>query len=126
MIEASKHVRKWRATVTAHAIAGIIHAERQGSRFPITGPATLIVTFHFNRPAYHYRTGKFRHLLRANAPREMQVGADLDKLVRAVGDALTDAGAIVDDKQIHLIRAAKKWCEPGRDSYVSIQLEGSS
>lgn len=125
IIESDPGLRKWRATLTAHAVAEIIHKERQGARYPITGPATLIVTFHFPRPKHHYRTGKYAHLLRDVAPRLMQTGPDLDKLVRAVGDALTDAGAVVDDKQIQLIRAAKKWCSPGEDPYVSIQLEGT-
>lgn len=126
IIESNPNIRKWRATLTAHAVAEIIHKERQGARYPLTGPATLIVAFHFPRPQYHYSRAKGReHQLLPSAPRLMQTGPDLDKLVRAVGDALTDAGAIVDDKQIQLIRAAKKWAGPGEDPYVSIQLEGT-
>lgn len=124
MIHSNPNLREWRARVAAHAIAEIIHTERrQQARWPATGPCTLIVTFHFPRPASHYRTGKFSTLLRPVAPRLMQVGPDLDKLVRAIGDALTDACAVVDDKQIHLIRAAKKWCDRTEEPYTSIQLE---
>lgn len=123
MIEASAGLKKWRATITAHAIAETIRAERNGGRWPATGPCTLIVTFHFPRPKHHYRTGKYAHLLRDVAPREMQVGPDLDKLVRAVGDAMTQGGVVVDDKQISVIRAAKKWTtEP---PYTTIQFEGT-
>lgn len=124
MIHSNPQVRAWRATVAAHAIAEIIRTERQGTAiWPATGPCTLITTFHFPRPKHHYRTGKFAHLLRAVAPREMWVGPDLDKLVRAIGDAMTDACAIVDDKQINLIRAAKKWTT--EQPYVTITLEGT-
>lgn len=123
MIEASKGLRQWRNHITAHALAETIHAERRGARWPATGPCTLIVTFHFTRPKHHYRTGKYAHLLRDVAPREMQVGPDLDKLVRAVGDAMTLGGVVIDDKQIMVIRAAKKWTtEP---SYTTIQIEGT-
>jgi len=124
MIHSNPNTRAWRATVAAHAIAEIIHTERRGQgTWPATGPVTLIVKFHFPRPRNHYRTGKFAHLLRAVAPREMWVGPDLDKLVRAIGDALVDACAIVDDKQINLIRAAKEWTE--EEPYASIHLEGT-
>lgn len=122
MIHNSPDLPKWRATIAAHAIAEIIHTERHRQAvWPATGPATLIATFHFPRPKSHYRTGKFAHLLRNVAPRQMFVGPDLDKLIRAIGDALVDACALVDDKQINLIRAAKKWTEG--EPYVSIQLE---
>lgn len=127
IIESNPNIRKWRATLTAHAVAEMIHIDRRdgGQHFPYTGPCTLIVAFHFPRPKHHYRSGKYADQLRAVAPRHMQVGPDLDKLVRAVGDALKDAGAITDDKQVNVIRAAKKWVGPGDEPYVSIQLEGT-
>lgn len=123
IVHSNPQVRAWRATVAAHAIAEIIRTERRGeAAWPTPGPCTLTAVFHFPRPKSHYRTGKFAHLLRTVAPRDMSVGPDLDKLVRAIGDALTDACVIVDDKQIHRIHAAKKWTEEA--PYVSIQLEG--
>jgi crossover junction endodeoxyribonuclease RusA len=112
MIHSNKDLPAWRATMGAYTIAEIVRKERQTSqRFPLTGPVDLAVTFSFPRPRTHYRTGRFSDLLRTAAPRYMQVGPDLDKLVRAVGDALTAACAILDDKQIHLIHAAKRWAD---------------
>jgi Holliday junction resolvase RusA-like endonuclease len=123
MIESSPHVRKWRATVASHTLAAIVREERQGhGTWPATGPCRLTVTFHFPRPKHHYRTGKFATVLRAVAPARMQTGPDLDKLVRAIGDALTDACAILDDRQIDVIYAGKKWTE--EDPYTSITVEG--
>lgn len=122
MIEASPYVRAWRATVAAHTLGAIGPAERRGQgAWPATGPCTLYVTFHFPRPKHHYKTGKFAHVLRAVAPQRMQTGPDLDKLVRAIGDALTDACAILDDRQIDVIYAAKKWADG--DPYTSIHLQ---
>lgn len=124
MIHSNPQVRAWRATVAAHCIAEIIHTERRGqAQWPATGPCALVVTFHFPRPKHHYRQGKFAHLLRHVAPREMWVGPDLDKLVRAIGDALTDACVVVDDKQINVIRAAKKWTT--EEPHAHIQLEAT-
>lgn len=114
----------WRAQVANHAIAEIIHTERrQQGVWPATGPCGLVVTFHLPRPKSHYRQGRFANLLREVAPREHQVKPDLDKLVRAICDALVSACAVVDDSQICVLRAAKKWTT--EDPYCSIQLEGT-
>lgn len=114
----------WRATVASHAIAEIIHTERRGQgAWPATGACALIVKFHLPRPRNHYRSGKFAHLVRAVAPREHQVKPDLDKLVRAICDALVSACAIVDDSQISHIRAAKAWTTEAPSA--SITLEGT-
>lgn len=123
MIHSNRDLPAWRATVGAHVIAGIVRAERQTpTTFPLAGPVDLAITFNFARPRNHYRSGKFSNLLRNVAPKYMQVGPDLDKLVRAIGDALTAACAIVDDKQIHLIHAAKRWTEPGTEPFTTIAL----
>lgn len=119
-------VRAWRATVAAHVIAEIVRHERQGQgAWPATGPTRLTVMFLFPRPRNHYRTGKFAHLLRKVAPVHMSVGPDLDKLVRAIGDALTDACAVVDDKQIDVIHAAKGWAaeDSGPRVYITLRSE---
>ena len=52
----------------------------------------------------------------------MQTGPDLDKMVRAVGDALTLACLIVDDKQIYRIDALKAWTTG--DPYTAITVNG--
>lgn len=114
----------WRATIARAALAEIEHMEAKGTaRWPATGPCGLVVKFHFPRPQSHYRTGVYAGLLRAVAPREHQVKPDLDKLVRAVCDALTDACVIVDDSQISYVRAAKAWTTEA--PYVSVTLEGT-
>lgn len=122
MIHSNPKLTAWRADVYAHTIAAIIRAERQTpARFPLTGPCVLRVTFAFPRPKHHYRTGRYADQLRDNAPRLMQTGPDLDKLVRAIGDALTDAAAIVDDKQICTIDAAKGWAVYEPAAYITLR-----
>lgn len=120
MIHSNRDLPAWRATVASHAVAAIVRAERQyGHRFPLTGPVNLTVVFNFPRPASHYRTGKFADVLRTVAPVHMQTGPDLDKLVRAIGDALVAACAIVDDKQINVIHAGKRWLPTRTDQPVT-------
>ena len=70
--------------------------EKLAGRAPIEGPVELYVTFYLPRPK--------------SAPKRVTEPAklpDLDKLVRAVGDALTAAGVWVDDGQVVLTRARK-------------------
>lgn len=116
MIHSNPSLMAWRATVSCHTSAAIVRAERTtythpggGYAFPLTGPVNLVTVFTFHRPKNHYRTGRNADQLRESAPRYMQTGPDLDKLVRAIGDALVGACAIVDDKQINVIHAGKKW-----------------
>ena len=72
----------------------------------LTGPIWIAVHFRFMRPDYHYGTGKNKQILKRSAPDYHIKTPDLDKLVRAIQDALT--GIIYkDDKQIVGIVASK-------------------
>lgn len=110
MIEQSKHVKSYRAEIRREAAAAMM-----GQATP-SGPVRIAVTFWFKRPASHYR-GK-SGVLRDDAPRThahgMQRG-DLDKLLRAVLDALTGV-AFHDDRQVVAIQALA--IAGGRDATV--------
>jgi Holliday junction resolvase RusA-like endonuclease len=88
-----KH-KSWRAAV---AEAAQEHALSE----PIDGPLWLVVTFRFpmptSRPKAVREAGK--------APKT--TAPDLDKLIRALGDGLTQGGLIRDDARIHRIQANK-------------------
>ena len=101
MVESSKRLRPWRDTVTQAALDAL------GDRPAFTGPVELHVTFTFARPKYHYRTGARAGELRANAPAYVAVRPDSSKLVRAVEDALTDAGVWRDDAQVAIAHTLK-------------------
>ncbi|WKN47123.1 RusA family crossover junction endodeoxyribonuclease [Nocardioides sp. Arc9.136] len=74
----------------------------------ITGPVRVWVRFTFERPPSHYRTGRNAHLLKDSAPRYPgRACGDVDKLQRAVFDALTDAAVWADDTQVVDVRARK-------------------
>lgn len=65
----------------------------------LDGPVSIIVDFYLPRPKAHYGTGRNAGTLKGSAPVEHLTMPDLDKLVRAVGDALTRL-AWRDDSQI--------------------------
>lgn len=60
-------------------------------------PKVVEAVFCFQRPKYHLTKAGG---LRAGAPDTMHIRPDLDKLARAVGDALTDAIVVDDDSLI--------------------------
>lgn len=69
------------------------------------GAYHLRCAFFFQRPKSHI----IKNGLAKNAPEHLVSRPDLDKLVRAVGDALTDAGAFIDDSRIVMITATKAY-----------------
>lgn len=108
----NKALKPWRATVAETALA-----HGWGGDAVDDGPVALKITFTFCRPASHY--GK--QGLKLSAPPYPHTGhGDLDKLVRAVGDALT---GIVwrDDRRIVACSARKEWgMSPGAKIHIKL------
>lgn len=112
MIESS-NVVPWRQTIEVAAMQSIRGVDWSRT----SDPVRLDVTFYFDRPRTHFRAGKYFGLLRDNAP-ALPYGrgqGDLEKLVRAVGDACTSAGVWVDDSQVASLTAAKAWTDDEHD-----------
>ena len=94
-------LRPWRDAVCWHARQAL------AGRGALVGPVAVAVEFRFRRPAGHF--GK--RGLRPAAPREHVVRPDLDKLARAVLDALNEAGVWRDDAQVVELRLRKGYDE---------------
>lgn len=92
--QAGESLKTWREDVKQAALT------ERGDNPPMEGPVMLEVTFYLPRPKSHFRTGKHAHVLRDDAPTFCGKRPDCDKLLRSTGDALTSAGAYVDDSQI--------------------------
>lgn len=95
---ANVKLRPWRDAVTWAARDALgVHSERP--TFPITGAVTLDVGFWLHRPK--------------NRPKTIDVlpltPPDLDKLVRAIGDSLVNAGVLADDSLITDLRVSKRY-----------------
>lgn len=83
-----KKLKPWRKEITRVARASWF------DRPQVTGPVRVDLVFVFERPASVKR-------------RLPSVAPDLDKLVRAIGDGVTDAGIWKDDGQVIRIVAEK-------------------
>lgn len=86
-------------------------------RPPLTGPVGVRVWVTAARPKYHWlpaNTKRTYPVLRPDAPAWCLSFPDLDKVLRLVGDALTDANVVRDDKIICRWEAARLYGEQPR------------
>lgn len=79
------------------------------------GPVEVTVTFYLKRPKAHLNS---RGELKPSAPSYVCKRPDLDKLVRAVLDGMTEAGVWADDNQVSKVTAVKLYGEPGAEIVV--------
>ena len=111
-----KRLKPWRSTVALMAADAF-----DGQ--PLTGPLYLRVEFVLPRPRAHFGTGRNAGLLKGSAPTYVQTKPDLDKLVRAIGDALTGVVAR-DDSQFAHVNVWKVYGEPPSARIEIRELEG--
>lgn len=116
LIESSRQVGPWRDAVRQAAI------EAMAGRPPIDGPVYLVQVFALPRPKSHYGTGRNSGQVKRGAPHRPPVRPDLDKLARAVGDALTGV-CYHDDAQVVNLCAAKYYAtSSGRLSVPGVEI----
>jgi Holliday junction resolvase RusA-like endonuclease len=125
-IVVDKDVRlpQWRMKITAHAIeaqAEWMHT-RPDVALPLRGPIGMTVAFYMNRPLGHFGTGRNAGTLKPSAPTHPASMPDLDKLLRAVLDGLTDAQVWKDDGQVVWIQTTKTYADDTTHEGVHIQF----
>lgn len=123
-VESSKRVAPWRADVRDAALTALDDArlaDYAGAVDLWDAALSVNITFNMPRPKSHYRTGRNAHLLRDGAPTRPAGRPDVDKLTRAILDALS---GIVwrDDSQVVDITASKLYGDPG--AVITVQVAG--
>ena len=91
-----KSLRPWRAEV-AGCIAEAMTVQHWDT---LDAACQVHITFWHARPASHYGTGRNAGRLKPSAPTWKHTAPDIDKLTRAILDALTTSGAIRDDGRV--------------------------
>lgn len=101
---------QWRSQVAAYAMN---QKAREGS-LTIQGPVAIRLEFWFKRPDHHYLPVNSKRdvpVLKPGVPGYLAAAPDLDKLIRAVFDALTDADIWHDDGQVIKVIATKLYSD---------------
>ena len=79
--------------------------------------------FMFHRPNSHYRSGKFSHMLRDDAPKWHTKKPDKDNLEKAVTDSMVDAGLIEDDSIIVRGMTSKSYIAKEEESGCWVEIK---
>lgn len=112
--DANRKAKGWQQEVREVARQALMDAH-DGDRFAplLSEPLVLRVRFYRARPASHYGTGRNAATLKPSAPMYPSTRPDVDKLSRAVLDALS--GCVYnDDAQIVIKTASKRYGVPER------------
>ncbi len=116
MVESSKYVEDWRHAITQ--AAWTYRLERP----TITAPVAVRLDFYLPRPKYHLKPdGTVRDRYALTRPKAKP---DASKLVRAVEDAITDAGLWADDSLVVSLRAEKWYADdtgPGVEVLIVVE-----
>jgi Holliday junction resolvase RusA-like endonuclease len=84
-------------------------------------PVRVEATFYLQRPKSHYGTGRNANVVKASAPAYPVGRPDVDKLLRALLDALTNT-VVADDSQVVEVLARKVYCGPHDEPRVEVSV----
>jgi len=104
LVEANKHLPAWRQQITR-----AVEMANSEAIDAMQGAIVLNVDFFMPKAKSNKKDSPFQK-------------PDLDKLIRAIMDSCTKAGAIRDDAQVCAIQATKAWEYEGQEPGVLIEL----
>jgi Holliday junction resolvase RusA-like endonuclease len=113
----AKKLKPWRAEV-----AGVV-----ADTITTTGWTTLDeaceveITFFHARPAGHYGTGRNAGVLKPSAPWWKSTAPDIDKLTRAILDALTTARAFRDDGRVARLVVEDRYADQATGARITVR-----
>jgi Holliday junction resolvase RusA-like endonuclease len=116
VIEANRDLEAWRHLVTLKA------RRAWGARLTHPGAMDVQLIFRLPRPAGHLGTGRNAGQVKLSAPALPAVKPDLDKLTRAILDALTQARVWEDDSRVVALHCWKFYADHGRRPGVHISV----
>ena len=88
-------------------------------KHPLAGDIMLKAIFYMPRPKSHYRTGKYKHVLKEGVPEYHRFTPDLDNLVKFLMDTVQGKNRmVIDDSQICMLQAEKVYGFPERTEII--------
>jgi hypothetical protein len=116
---------EWRADIAAHAMRALANDPDHPNQ-PFLGAVWVGLRFTFTRPATHWLPVNIKRSapeLRRGAPLVHTQTPDIDKLARAVLDALTNANVFPDDAVVSTLIASKGWSSKDEQPGVVVTVE---
>ena len=115
-VKQSPPLAVWRADVAEAARRAGVSLE--------AGPVALGAVFSFPRPKGHMGTGRNAGRLRASAPARPinRAQGDVDKLLRAVLDALSGVAYLDDSQVVEIASARKRYCDHGEPASAVVTV----
>lgn len=117
MVSNPKQLLVWRQTCID---AFEVSMERMQNFEQIVSAVHLDLTFWFSRPQVHFKSDK--STLKDDAPKFHSKAPDLDKLQRAIGDALTYGQVWKDDSLCASTTAEKLYASNPADMGVRVRI----
>jgi crossover junction endodeoxyribonuclease RusA len=116
-------LERWRGDIRSEVKAS--QGRQRVDTWPLEGPIAMRMSFALARPQAHFLPANSKRPkpeLRLDAPHWAPGGKDIDKLARAVLDALTGF-VYVDDSQVVSIVAAKRYCAPAEGPGLHLEIK---
>lgn len=104
-------LKQWRALVRTGAERAMTGRER------FSGPLLLLAAFYFPRPKSHTRKQRENPFVHGGGR------YDVEKLVRAINDAMTEAEVWADDAQVSVLLTEKRYAEQDENVGVIINVQ---
>ena len=94
---------EWRRNVSAS-----LHRHKGKN---LDGAFEVELHFIIDRPKSHYRTGRFKHIQKDEAPRYHTKKPDVDNLAKLILDVLTKINYWSDDSQVVSLKVTKQYSD---------------
>ena len=86
---------------------------------PLKGDIMIKMIFTMPRPKSHFRTGKYKHILKDDMPEFHSSTPDLDNLVKFLLDTVQGKDRIIyDDSQVCMLQAEKVYGFAGKTEVI--------
>jgi crossover junction endodeoxyribonuclease RusA len=99
----TKALREWR-----RAVEEVMERHKDKK---LDGAFSVHLEFYMPRPKSHFRTGKFSHLIKDDAPIDHLTKPDLDNMIKLVLDVMTKSGYWKDDSQVIELSSSKNYAD---------------
>lgn len=109
-------LKPWRAEVAA-CVTEVVADTGWAT---LDDPCEVVITFFHPRTKSHYGTGRNAGRLKPSAPAWKSTAPDIDKLTRAILDALTTSQAIRDDARVARLVVEDRWADAATGARITI------